>query len=192
MKSLLECALDNGPHLIVGVRRGTGGVRRVGFEARRLERGDTRDDVEVVEVDPGRAGEDGAVLAVIGEGDQIENGGVAHIEALMAEIHAGVDHRAIGRGVDVDDERLGRGRRCILRGGRGLRKKNGGEGSEKKSDSKAEDLHKGSIEKRGRDEVARLRRSETRLDRRTIMLCSGGGCKGAGCAVMRNESQDRR
>src|ERR1017187_1991304 len=86
MKSLLECALDNWPHLIVGVWRGTGSVRRVGLQTRRLERGDTRDDVEVVEVDPGRAGEDGAVLAVIGEGDQIENGGVAHIEALMAEI----------------------------------------------------------------------------------------------------------
>jgi hypothetical protein len=55
----------------------------------------------------------------------------------------------------IDDQGLARGRlRWVLRRNRPLREKNGGGVSEKKSGGEAEDLHKGSIEKRGKRVMA--------------------------------------
>jgi hypothetical protein len=85
--------------------------------------------------------------------------------------------------VHIGDQRLAWGRLdWVYYKNRPLREKSGSGASEKKSDGDAENRHQGQIEKRGRDGVARLRRTET-LVIGNYYAAPHSGCKGAGVAT---------
>jgi hypothetical protein len=142
VEALGEGALQDGTDGVVWVIRSGGCGCGIGVGLGRRGCIDLGGDIEAVEVDPGGSAEDGVVVAVEGEGNEVEYGGVLHVEAPMAEVRLGIDDRAIGRGVDIDDERAGvwLGRRVLLGGGR-LREQDR-RAKDEKSKGSADDLHR--------------------------------------------------
>jgi hypothetical protein len=119
VEALDEGALEHGTNCLVRVVGSGGCGGGIGAGLGRLGRLDGSRYIEAVEVDPGGSTENGVLVAVEGKCDEVEHGGVLHVEATMAQIGVGVDHPAIGRGVDIDDEGRGVRRGCwsLLSGG---------------------------------------------------------------------------
>jgi hypothetical protein len=115
------------------------------LKGRSLEWGNFCADVEAVEVDPGGATDNGRVLPIVvlfsksvRELDHVENRRVTHVKPLIADVGSVDDFRAVGRAVNIDDERLGR---QLLCGDRLLREKDGSTRNEEKGEGDAVDLH---------------------------------------------------